>query len=83
VSAAVAAVRLGVKWRPPRLPESLSPAMAEGESPWIPRHEFAGHHRELHRHGDKAGWWDQTGLDPIGAARALWLTTHPRAQPVT
>jgi hypothetical protein len=31
-------LRLGVKWRPPRLPESLSPAMAEGESSWIPRH---------------------------------------------
>jgi hypothetical protein len=41
-----------------------------------------GHHRELHRHGDEAGWWKKLGLDPIGAARALWLTTHPQPQPV-
>jgi hypothetical protein len=37
-----------------------------------------GHHRELHRHGDEAGWWQERGLDPSGAARALWLTTHSR-----
>jgi hypothetical protein len=36
-----------------------------------------GHHRELHRHGDEAGWWQKLGLDPAGAARALWLQTHP------
>jgi hypothetical protein len=36
-----------------------------------------GHHRELHRHGDEAGWWDRLGLDPTSAARALWLETHP------
>jgi hypothetical protein len=36
-----------------------------------------GHHRELHRHGDEAVWWDKFGLDPAGAARALWLETHP------
>jgi hypothetical protein len=41
-----------------------------------------GHHRELHRHGDEAGWWEKLGLDPTGAARALWLTTHPQPQPV-
>ncbi len=41
-----------------------------------------GHHRELHRHGDEAGWWEKRGLDPTGAARALWLATHPQAQPV-
>jgi len=40
-----------------------------------------GHHRELHRHGDEAGWWEELGLDPTGAARALWLTTHPQSQP--
>ena len=38
-----------------------------------------GHHRELHRHGDEAAWWDKLGLDPSGAARALWLKTHPQA----
>jgi len=36
-----------------------------------------GHHRELHRHGDEAGWWQKLGLDPNSAARALWLKTHP------
>jgi ERF superfamily protein len=41
-----------------------------------------GHHRELHRHGDEAGWWEKLGLDPTGAARALWLTTHPQPQRV-
>jgi hypothetical protein len=24
-----------------------------------------GHHRELHRHGDEAGWWEKLGLDPL------------------
>jgi hypothetical protein len=37
-----------------------------------------GHHRELHRHGNEAGWWKKLGLDPTSAARALWLTTHPQ-----
>jgi hypothetical protein len=36
-----------------------------------------GHHRELHRHGNEAAWWDKLGLDPTRAARALWLETHP------
>jgi ERF superfamily len=36
-----------------------------------------GHHRELHRHGDEAAWWQKSGFDPIGSARALWLETHP------
>jgi hypothetical protein len=37
-----------------------------------------GHHRELHRHGDEAGWWNKVGLNPTIAARALWLETHPQ-----
>jgi hypothetical protein len=41
-----------------------------------------GHHREVHRHGDEAGWWQKLGLDPTDAARALWLTTHPPSPPV-
>jgi hypothetical protein len=36
-----------------------------------------GHHREVHRHGDEATWWNAIGVDPIVAARALWLETHP------
>jgi hypothetical protein len=36
-----------------------------------------GHHREVHRCGDEAAWWDKTGIDAAAAARALWLRTHP------
>jgi hypothetical protein len=36
-----------------------------------------GHHREVHRCGDEAAWWNKTGVDPTAAARALWLKTHP------
>jgi hypothetical protein len=36
-----------------------------------------GHHRELHRHGDEAAWWSRAAIDPLAAARALWLETHP------
>lgn len=38
-----------------------------------------GHHREVHRCGDEAGWWQMVGVDPTVAARALWLETHPVA----
>lgn len=37
-----------------------------------------GHHRDLHRHGDEAGWWDRAAIDPSTIARELWLKTHPR-----
>jgi len=36
-----------------------------------------GHHREVHRCGDEAAWWNKTGVDPTAAACALWLKTHP------
>jgi len=36
-----------------------------------------GHHREVHRSGDEAGWWKKTGIDPAVPARTLWLETHP------
>ena len=36
-----------------------------------------GHHRELHRCGDEASWWDRQGIDALGAARLLWLESHP------
>ena len=36
-----------------------------------------GHHREVHRCGDEAGWWKKAGIVPTVAARALWLETHP------
>jgi len=36
-----------------------------------------GHHREVHRCGDEAGWWDKAGIDAAAAARVFWLKTHP------
>jgi len=36
-----------------------------------------GHHREVHRCGDEAAWWNKAGVDPTVSARALWLETHP------
>jgi hypothetical protein len=36
-----------------------------------------GHHREIHRCGDEAGWWSTVGIEPTAAARVLWLKTHP------
>jgi hypothetical protein len=36
-----------------------------------------GHHREVHRCGDEAAWWNKIGVDPTIAARVLWLKTHP------
>ena len=36
-----------------------------------------GHHREVHRCGVEADWWQKLGIDPAQAARALWLRTHP------
>jgi len=36
-----------------------------------------GHHREVHRCGDEAAWWNKSGIDPTVSARALWLKTHP------
>ena len=35
------------------------------------------HHREIHRCGNERSWWGNTGTDPLAAARALWLETHP------
>jgi hypothetical protein len=42
------------------------------------------HHRELHRCGNEGLWWRNTGIDPLAAAGALWLETHPlpRAEPI-
>ena len=35
------------------------------------------HHREVHRCGNESAWWENTAIDPLAAARALWLETHP------
>jgi hypothetical protein len=40
-----------------------------------------GHHREIHRCGDEAGWWRKAGIDPTITARSLWLKTHPLLRP--
>jgi hypothetical protein len=39
-----------------------------------------GHHREAHRCGDEAAWWQRTSIDPTAAARRLWLEAHPRSR---
>jgi hypothetical protein len=36
-----------------------------------------GHHREVHRSGDEAKWWNAVGIDPMAPARLFWLKTHP------
>jgi hypothetical protein len=36
-----------------------------------------GHHREVHRCGDEAAWWNKSGIDAQRTARMLWLRTHP------
>jgi ERF superfamily len=35
------------------------------------------HHREIHRCGNERSWWQKTEIDPLAAARTLWLETHP------
>jgi hypothetical protein len=35
------------------------------------------HHREIHRCGNEGSWWQNTGIDPLTAARALWVESHP------
>ena len=34
------------------------------------------HHRELHRRGNEAAWWEGQGIDPLGIAATLWNKTH-------
>jgi hypothetical protein len=30
----------------------------------------------LHRAGDEAKWWKETGIDPMISARDWWVKTH-------
>ena len=39
-----------------------------------------GHHREAHRCGDEPGWWGRVAIDPVVAARRLWIETHPHVE---
>lgn len=34
------------------------------------------HHREVHRGGDEAAWWNKFGVDPCRVAAALWAQTR-------
>jgi hypothetical protein len=34
------------------------------------------HHRDNHRFGDEAAWWDRQALDPVGTSRKLWVSTR-------
>jgi ERF superfamily len=34
------------------------------------------HHRELHRSGDEAAWWQRHNIDPLPVALRLWQHTH-------
>jgi hypothetical protein len=37
------------------------------------------HHRELHRHGDEAAWWQKTKINPLPTARRLWQQARPNS----
>src|SRR5262249_51270411 len=34
------------------------------------------HHRELHRSGDEAAWWERLNIDPLPVALKLWRQTR-------
>ena len=40
------------------------------------------HHRELHRHGDEAAWWQAIKIDPLPIARRLWQHGWPNGTAV-
>jgi hypothetical protein len=42
-----------------------------------------GHHREVHRAGKEARWWENAGIDALVIARNLWTETHPLRIPPT
>jgi hypothetical protein len=54
-----------------------SPALGRKVSDELTVPLCRGHHREVHRCGDEAAWWQKTGIDAAAAARVLWLKTHP------
>jgi hypothetical protein len=35
------------------------------------------HHRELHRAGDEAAWWQKLNIGPLPVALRLWQHTRP------
>jgi ERF superfamily len=38
------------------------------------------HHRELHRSGDEAAWWQKLNIDPLPVALRLWQHTRADAE---
>ncbi len=36
-----------------------------------------GHHREVHRAGNEARWWENAGIDALVIAHKLWTENHP------
>jgi hypothetical protein len=42
-----------------------------------------GHHREVHRAGNEARWWENAGIDALVIAHKLWTGTHPLRIPPT
>ena len=40
-----------------------------------------GHHRELHRAGNEAAWWQDRRIDPLEIAESFWGQTHPKPTP--
>jgi hypothetical protein len=40
------------------------------------------HHRELHRHGDEAAWWQRIHIDPLPIAHRLWQHARPNGSAV-
>ena len=40
------------------------------------------HHRELHRHGDEAAWWQKIKINPLPIARRLWQQPRPNGTAV-
>jgi hypothetical protein len=40
------------------------------------------HHRELHRAGNEAAWWEDLEIDALSIAKGLWQQTRsPPLQP--
>jgi hypothetical protein len=34
------------------------------------------HHRDIHSFGDEVSWWERRAIDPVAAARMLWISTR-------
>jgi len=34
------------------------------------------HHRDNHSFRDEVSWWERRAIDPVAAARMLWISTR-------